>query len=243
MNPTVLKQVDMSPCNKIFKRQLLIDKNLRFPDGLHFEDAYFANAYCWLVKKVVFLPRDTFVYNYRRRPGSVMDGAFTKGRIAVEHMEIGFRLLDVLEQFKVQKEYGQYYMDILVSYIGFTMRFSPGFALPDQWRKLAHWVSYHYATLNKLDPKKTEEIIRWIPDAYRDEFVGSAIQSLPMRAYRKVRRMTRRGFQAAFPAYRAAEKTRRQLVALETQVTAISDSIDRLANKITTYSQREQADD
>ena len=41
----LVQKTDLSPVNKIFRREKLDAFKIRFPEGLHYEDAYFCSAY------------------------------------------------------------------------------------------------------------------------------------------------------------------------------------------------------
>ena len=68
-----------SLCNKIFKRSIISDYGIRFPDGLKYEDVCFFNMYMLWAKKMSFITDK--LYNYRRRAGSIMNQTFQQKSI------------------------------------------------------------------------------------------------------------------------------------------------------------------
>lgn len=65
--------------NKIFKRSIISDYGIRFPDGLKYEDVCFFNMYMLWAKKMSFITDK--LYNYRRRAGSIMNQTFQQKSI------------------------------------------------------------------------------------------------------------------------------------------------------------------
>lgn len=66
-------------CNKIFKRSIISEHGIRFPDGLKYEDVCFFNMYMLWAKKMSFITDK--LYNYRRRAGSIMNQTFQQNAI------------------------------------------------------------------------------------------------------------------------------------------------------------------
>ena len=65
--------------NKIFKRSIISEHGIRFPDGLKYEDVCFFNMYMLWAKKMSFITDK--LYNYRRRAGSIMNQTFQQKSI------------------------------------------------------------------------------------------------------------------------------------------------------------------
>ena len=65
--------------NKIFKRSIISEHGIRFPDGLKYEDVCFFNMYMLWAKKMSFITDK--LYNYRRRAGSIMNQTFQQNAI------------------------------------------------------------------------------------------------------------------------------------------------------------------
>ncbi len=70
VNHAVLMDTSWSVWNKIYRCSILDHIQLRFPDGLYFEDAYFYAVYTAYVRRIVFVP--DLLYYYRRRNSSIM---------------------------------------------------------------------------------------------------------------------------------------------------------------------------
>lgn len=122
---TLIDKVDTSPCNKIFKKSILAQYGIRFPDGLRYEDAYFFYAYMWSIQKVSFLSPDVFVYNYVRRPGSTMTQTFGGVSFAYDHIEIVIRLFKFLKENRLFKKHAAYFAYTFEFYFNLSYKHLP----------------------------------------------------------------------------------------------------------------------
>lgn len=86
VTPKILLGENVSAWNKIYKTEIIKKNNLLFPNGFHFEDAEFYWKYMSFVKKSYFLPIP--LYNYTRRPGSIMSSTFSGSDKAIDHLKI-----------------------------------------------------------------------------------------------------------------------------------------------------------
>jgi glycosyltransferase involved in cell wall biosynthesis len=88
---------DLSPVNKIFKKDLLDEYSLEFPEGLHYEDAYFCAAYLSIAHNAYFTKKK--LYNYVRYPKSLMGTTFSKSTtqdFSIDHLRIAMKYYDFL---------------------------------------------------------------------------------------------------------------------------------------------------
>lgn len=95
----VLQKTDNSVCNKIFKIELLDKYQIRFSEGIHYEDAEFFFKYALVSEKIYFI--DEYFYNYRRRNGSIMSQTFNGCDFAIEHLYIVEHIYDYLNRFNL----------------------------------------------------------------------------------------------------------------------------------------------
>ena len=69
--PAMLEKIDVSVCNKIFRREILSRApELRFPDGLNFEDCEFFWRYFLRAETIFCLPKN--LYHYVRHGSGIM---------------------------------------------------------------------------------------------------------------------------------------------------------------------------
>lgn len=87
----VIRNVDVSVWNKIFKRSIIEENKIRFPDGLNNEDYYFFNSYvCYSYTAFFVFER---LYLYRRRDGSIMSDIFKSNKCSMDQLIIFGSLL------------------------------------------------------------------------------------------------------------------------------------------------------
>ena len=93
----VIAATSMSVCNKIFRSQIIFDNNIRFPDGLSFEDAYFKTVYLCHCKTIMF--DSNLYYKYLiSRAESITGSMYSKNStLSIESIEIVKLVLDYLK--------------------------------------------------------------------------------------------------------------------------------------------------
>lgn len=78
--------MDVSVWNKIYRTDIINSINLRYPEGMLYEDYYFFWNYILRCEYAYFVTDKK--YNYLRREGSTMARTFKKSKRAEEHLEI-----------------------------------------------------------------------------------------------------------------------------------------------------------
>ncbi len=83
----VLEDFHCSVCGCLFRKSIIENKSLKFPNGINYEDAYWHWTFFSRDTKTYFL-RDK-IYNYIRRPGSIMSKTFqSEGNYSIDHLFI-----------------------------------------------------------------------------------------------------------------------------------------------------------
>lgn len=82
----MLSRIDVSSCNKIFRRELIEKYNILYPEGFCYEDACFFFKYFSISTSAFFINEK--LYNYVRRSNSIMDKTFKGSLKALDHLEI-----------------------------------------------------------------------------------------------------------------------------------------------------------
>lgn len=149
----ILKKTDIAAWNKIYRKSIIIENNISFPEGIWYEDNYFFHVYAWSSKQIFFLPYDTFVYNYVRRPDSIMSKTFSKTPKAYDHLEIGFRLFSFLKERGMFQEHRLYYRDILSEFGKLTIQYLPDASFPFALNRLRHFKAKNSEFISKNDPE------------------------------------------------------------------------------------------
>ena len=81
----------MSPCTKLFKRELIVSNNILFPSGIWYEDVVFCLSAISMTDKIDYL--DENLYYYLTRNGSIMNN------------DNSLKNLDVAKALDLVKEY------------------------------------------------------------------------------------------------------------------------------------------
>lgn len=117
INRKVVMSTDFSPVNKIFRKDILNKYNIRFPEGLFYEDAYFVAAY-FCASTIAYYVNEQ-LYHYIRHKNSIMsqtwssDNTIDKG---IDHLYIAFRLFNFLESNQLINNRNDFYWDFFCAY-------------------------------------------------------------------------------------------------------------------------------
>ena len=118
----VMSSVDVSSCNKIFRKSIIDKYGICFPDGLRHEDAYFFNVYS-INAKYCFYIQDK-LYNYVRHEGSIMAGVFSnKPGHSIDHLSIAIKIYEYMITHGLFTQYCHYFGTIFFAYFDFAMRY------------------------------------------------------------------------------------------------------------------------
>ncbi|WGK69184.1 glycosyltransferase family 2 protein [Candidatus Haliotispira prima] len=104
---------DVASWNKLFRRELLEQYQLRFPEKMLYEDAYFAMAYWSICGSVCYHPEA--LYFYDRKAGSIMTETFAgnQGLKVLDHLHIVHLFYDFLQRhglfIRYQKSFWKFY--------------------------------------------------------------------------------------------------------------------------------------
>ncbi len=125
VDETLLKQTNVLPWNKIYRKSIIDKYKLRFPEGRFYEDAYFGYAYL-TVSKTIYFVRER-LYNYLRRPGSAMARTWDKDDswdVAIDHLYIIIALYDFLKEQKIFERWAEFYWGRFQAYERLAIKFS-----------------------------------------------------------------------------------------------------------------------
>lgn len=86
VSPAILKKENVAAWNKIYKTDIIKKNNLLFPVGLLYEDAEFYWKYMSFVDCAYFTKMP--LYNYIRRPDSIMSKTFAGSDRTIDHLKI-----------------------------------------------------------------------------------------------------------------------------------------------------------
>ncbi len=118
LNSPILMTTDCSACNKIFKKSIIEKYDIRFPEGIHYEDAEFYFKYMLVVNNAYFI--DEYFYNYRRRDNSIMLQTFANCSFVIEHLYVVDHLYKYLQKLNLFYKHEKLFIEIFKAYFSFA---------------------------------------------------------------------------------------------------------------------------
>lgn len=229
LTDAVLEKTDVATWNKIYRKSIITENGITFPEGIWYEDSYFFHAYAWASDTAFFLPYDEPIYNYVRRPGSIMSETFNKTPKAYDHFEIAFRLFAFLLNRNSFDEHATYYRDLFKNLSDLAIQYLPTFSfrfthdrLKDFRHQNAQYIDQHDTELAQLIDVVLEELAQRSGESTStgQQTVKSLIKLYLQKAYHRT------------PSYRAKQhilseidSLNRRFDTLEKQQKSIIDSI------------------
>lgn len=122
INDDLILNTDLSPTNKIFKKKVILDNEIYFPENLYYEDAYFCVAYFCCCRYVNFI--NDRLYNYIRHEKSTMSDTWstdTEKDPAIDHLYIAFELFEFLKKKSLIDNYNELYWNLFYSFELFAL--------------------------------------------------------------------------------------------------------------------------
>ena len=80
---TINRVISSCVCAKIYRRDIIENNKILFPDGVNYEDLFFTNAYLLFCKNIFFI--DKYFYKYLQRSDSIMGKTRQKKKGNVRH--------------------------------------------------------------------------------------------------------------------------------------------------------------
>ena len=147
-------EINVGTWNKLYKKDLIIQYNLFFPEKMCNEDAYFTWAYWSVCRKIYFIPEK--LYNYLRRDTSLMALTFSKGleERVLDHYLIGEYFYDFLLANNLLTKRAEAFWKCFQVCWWFVKDNSN-----DEYKEIAQKVFYNFL-LDKNVPEKYEDLIR-----------------------------------------------------------------------------------
>ncbi|PAF45322.1 glycosyltransferase [Helicobacter sp. 11S02629-2] len=114
--------IDVSPCNKLFKKDIIDKFDIDFPEGIYYEDAEFFFKYILCCKSAYFI--DKYPYHYRRRKNSIMHQTFSGSEHAIDHLYVVKNLYEFFIKHDIYKDYEGLFLEVFESYFKFSFNHS-----------------------------------------------------------------------------------------------------------------------
>lgn len=97
----LLKRMDTHVWNKLFRRKLIDKYQIRFPEGLWYEDLPFLFNYLCVSRKVTFV--DEKLYNYIRSEGTIMSMTFQGRNLKIlDHVKVVHVMHDFMQKNQIK---------------------------------------------------------------------------------------------------------------------------------------------
>lgn len=160
----LIYNTDLSSTNKIFRKSVLDQYHLTFPDGKRYEDSYFCVAYFCVSETAFYLNKR--LYNYVRHAGSIMSQTWSKDTAsdhAIDHLYIAFMLYDFLDQHALLAKYNDLFWQYFEAFADFALRNSKTTARVKQVKAEAQaFITAHPASFQATMPATQENIRRLV---------------------------------------------------------------------------------
>ncbi len=148
---TILKKTDVATWNKIYRKSIIVENEISFPEGIWYEDSYFFHTYAWSSESISFLPYNKPIYNYVRRSGSIMSETFNKTPKAYDHLEIAFRLFKFLVERNLLEKHSKYYTHLFKELGDLTLQYLPTFSYPFALQRLQEFKDKYGSYITQHD--------------------------------------------------------------------------------------------
>lgn len=115
----LLRNLDLSVDNKIFRKKTVEKYRLNFPFGLKYEDTFFTLAYSAVSRDAYFL--DEPLYFYTRRESSIMANTWSKTAASdssIDHIRVFEKLHIFLKKYRLLEAYKNFFWDFYALYAG-----------------------------------------------------------------------------------------------------------------------------
>lgn len=236
ISDALLKKTDVAAWNKIYRKTIIDENNLTFPEGIWYEDSYFFHAYAWSSESIFFLSYDQPIYNYVRRSGSIMSETFNKTPKAYDHLEIAFRLFNFLVQRDIFTKHSAYFNGLFKELHALTVQYLPSTSYPFAADRLSQFMDTNSAFIEKNDP----ELLAILKIALQDYSPSEDNRALPLQ--HRVKHLAKSSLKKMYkltPAYRTKQQLsseidsiNRRLDQIEKQQQVIADLLSTTIKKL-----------
>ena len=109
-----------SPCNKIFKSTLF--NEVRFKEGIHFEDAYTILPLLMSAKKIYLIDKVVYMYRKREDLTSTMDNIYSRRENYFDHLIVNEHLVEEAKKYRSIQRMNNVSRFVLRNYNAFMLR-------------------------------------------------------------------------------------------------------------------------
>lgn len=157
INEFIILHTDAVVWNKIYRKSIIDQFDIRFPEGVKYEDAYFFNAYMMCSRSAFYLHEK--LYHYRRRPGSTVNNTFKKKRGSSDHLRVAILLYEFCEARQCNVKYSLLLAAIFYDYYAFACSYVGSKEEKEYIAEVgATFAREHWDTLTGLPPSLARKI-------------------------------------------------------------------------------------
>lgn len=191
----LIVHTDVSLPSKIMKKSLIDKYGMHFPDGLHFEDAYFFDQYLTASKTVYYLEEK--LYNYHRNNESIMSRSFKKTSISLDYIQIIPRTYAYLKKNKLFDTYNDFFWHRFIQYYAFSYDNAPASKKLFVYNWGKQFIQEHKKDLAKTEKHIASDLYtlvsplrsgKMVSKKIAKKFLSPKTYSLAVRVVKSVRR-------------------------------------------------------
>lgn len=203
ISDTVLRKTDVSAWDKIYKRSIIDNSQIRFPAGIYYEDTYFFYTYAWSSSKIYFLPQDVIVYNYIRRDGSIMSETFNKTSRAYDHTEIVIRLFKFMKERNIFQQHSKVFNDLFKEYFTLSIKYLPDSSMGFLYDRVKEFDRDFGEYMESVDPELRTTVHRCLDSMSMNDQPDMPQTSLSSKAINGLRRTIKAPLKIILYPYRS----------------------------------------
>lgn len=162
LTDTIIKNTDVSLCNKIFRSSLQKRYEIWFPRGMWYEDAKFIDDYMVVSQTATYL-RGKTVYQYTRRPGSIMSATAEKSPKALDHVRVAFRSFEFMKHNDLLKGRYKLFVERFTRYYWFSQKHAPSNRHEELQNMVRQFIKNNQRYLNSVDQSIVRDINKLLP--------------------------------------------------------------------------------
>ncbi len=185
VNEKVIHKTDASVCNKIFRKNVIEKRKIKFPDGINNEDYYFYNAYM-IISDTAYFIKDK-LYNYIRHENSIMSDNFNKDVYSPDHLLVAQRLFT----FYKKNHFLEQHLDLFWVQFAESFWFSYGHSAKKYHRRIYVMAKKFIAKNYKTYQPSRLKTKRLISEIYKYNFTRKAWRKVKNIAKRVIRKVIR----------------------------------------------------
>lgn len=186
----LIVHTDVSLPSKIMKRSLIDKYKMRFPDGLHYEDAYFFDQYFTASKNVYYM--NDKLYNYHRNNDSIMSRSFKKSNISLDYIKIIPQTYAYLKNNKLFDKYNDFFWHRFIQYYAFSYDNAPFEKKLYVYKWGKKFIKEHKSDIISTDKNIVSDLYALVSPLRSGKMISKKIAKrlLPHKAYQLIKRVT-----------------------------------------------------